>query len=66
MAVETFRRFPTDSDMTPSCASWNRKPVKGCQMVCFQTKNTSLGIFCRVFRGKILVYFMSIWSILRP
>jgi hypothetical protein len=38
---------------------------QGCQMVCFQTKNPNLGKFWRVFLWKILVYFMTIWSILR-
>jgi hypothetical protein len=35
-------------------------------MVCFQTKNPNLGKFWRVSRWKILVYFMTIWFILRP
>jgi hypothetical protein len=35
-------------------------------MVCFQTKNRNLGKFWRVFLSKILVYFITIWSILRP
>jgi hypothetical protein len=35
---------------------------QGCQMVCFLTKNPNFGNSWR----KILVYFMSIWSILRP
>jgi hypothetical protein len=39
---------------------------QGCQMVCFQTKNPNLGKFWRVLQWKILVYFMTIWSILRP
>jgi hypothetical protein len=39
---------------------------QGCQMVCFQTKNPNLGKFRRVLLWKILVYFMTIWSILRP
>jgi hypothetical protein len=34
-------------------------------MVCFQTKNTDLGKFWRVLQRKMLVYFVSIWSILR-
>jgi hypothetical protein len=38
----------------------------GCQMVCFQTKNPTLGKFWRVLQWKILAYFMTIWSILRP
>jgi hypothetical protein len=40
---------------------WNQ----GCQMMCFQTKNTNLGKFRRVLQWKMLVYFMAIWSILR-
>jgi hypothetical protein len=35
-------------------------------MVCFQTKNPNLGKFWRVLLWKILVCFMTIWSILRP
>jgi hypothetical protein len=35
-------------------------------MVCFQTKNPNLGKFWGVLQWKILVYFMTIWSILRP
>jgi hypothetical protein len=35
-------------------------------MVCFQTKNPNLGKFWRVLLWKILVYFMAIWSTLRP
>jgi hypothetical protein len=34
-------------------------------MVCFQTKNPNLGKFWRVLLWKILVYFMTFWSILR-
>jgi hypothetical protein len=37
---------------------------QGCQMVCFQTKNPNFGKFWRVLQWKILVYFMTIWSIL--
>jgi hypothetical protein len=40
--------------------------MQGCQMVCFQTKNQNLGKFGRVLLWKILVYFMTIWSMLRP
>jgi hypothetical protein len=39
---------------------------QGCQMVCFQTKNLNFGKFWRVLLRKTLVYFMTIWSILRP
>jgi hypothetical protein len=35
-------------------------------MVCFQTKDATLGKFLRVLHSQILVYFMTIWSILRP
>jgi hypothetical protein len=35
-------------------------------MVCFQTKNPNLGKFWRILQGKILAYFMTIGSILRP
>jgi hypothetical protein len=38
----------------------------GCQMVCFQTKNANLGKFWRVLQWKILVSFMTIWSVLWP
>jgi hypothetical protein len=38
----------------------------GCQMVCFQTKNPNLDKFWRVLLWKIIVYFITIWSILRP
>jgi hypothetical protein len=34
-------------------------------MVCLQTKNPNLGKFWGVLQKKILVYFMTIWSILR-
>jgi hypothetical protein len=40
--------------------------AQGCQMVCFQTKNPNLVKFWKVLLRKILVYFMTIWSILRP
>jgi hypothetical protein len=39
---------------------------QGCQMVCFQTKNSALSKFWKILQKKILVYFMTIWSILRP
>jgi hypothetical protein len=35
-------------------------------MVCFKTKNPHWGKLWRVLKWKILVYFMTIWSILRP
>jgi hypothetical protein len=35
-------------------------------MVYFQTKNPNLGKFCRVLQWMMLVYFMSVSSILQP
>jgi hypothetical protein len=35
-------------------------------MVSFQTKNPNLGTILRVLQYKNLVYFVTIWSILRP
>jgi hypothetical protein len=35
-------------------------------MVSFQTKNPNLGKFWWVLQWKMLVFFMTIWSILRP
>jgi hypothetical protein len=43
-----------------------KRSNQGCQMVCFKTKNPNLGKFWRVLLWKILVYFMTIWSILLP
>jgi hypothetical protein len=40
--------------------------IRGCQMAYFQTKNPNLGKFWRVLQSKMQVYFMAIWSILRP
>jgi hypothetical protein len=37
---------------------------QGCQMVCFQTKNTNLGQFWGALEWKMLVYFLVIWYIL--
>jgi hypothetical protein len=34
-------------------------------MVCFQAKNTNLGMFWRALDWKMLVYFIIIWNILR-
>jgi hypothetical protein len=48
-----------------SCRQGVPNPKQGCQMVCFQTKNPNLGKFWRVLEWKILVYFRTIWSILR-
>jgi hypothetical protein len=39
---------------------------QGCQMVYFQTKNWNFGKVLRVWQWKMLVYFMDLWSILRP
>jgi hypothetical protein len=39
---------------------------QGCQMVNFLTKNSNLGKFWWGLQWKMLVYFVDIWSILRP
>jgi hypothetical protein len=38
---------------------------QGCQMVSFQTKNPNLGKYWRALDGKMMVYLMAIWNILR-
>jgi hypothetical protein len=38
---------------------------QGCQMVSFQTKIPNLGKFWRALNGKMLIYLMAIWNILR-
>jgi hypothetical protein len=38
---------------------------QGRQMVCFQTKNPSLGKFWRALDWKMLIYFTAIWNILQ-
>jgi hypothetical protein len=48
------------------CVGLEISLIQGCQMVCFQTKNPNLGKFWSVLLWKILIYFMTIWSILRP
>jgi hypothetical protein len=35
-------------------------------MVCFQTNNPNLGKFWRGLDWKVLIYCLTIWSILRP
>jgi hypothetical protein len=35
-------------------------------MVCFQTKVPILGKFWMVFKWKVLMYFMTLWSVLQP
>jgi hypothetical protein len=39
---------------------------RSCQMAYFQTKISNLGKFWMVVRWMILVYFVTIWSYLRP
>jgi hypothetical protein len=38
---------------------------QGCQMVCFQTKNTILGKFLGALEWMMLQHFMVVWNILR-
>jgi hypothetical protein len=39
---------------------------QGCQMVYFQTKNLNMGIFRRALECIVLLYFITVWNILRP
>jgi hypothetical protein len=38
---------------------------QGCQMAYFQTRNPDLGKFWRILQWKMLIYLMTIWSIIR-
>jgi hypothetical protein len=44
----------------------NSSLSQGCQMVYFQTQIPILGKFWMVVKWKELVYFMALWSVLRP
>jgi hypothetical protein len=48
------------------CSIFGDCQHRGCQMVCFQTKNLDLGKFLRALERKKLVYSIFIWKILRP
>jgi hypothetical protein len=50
----------------PKELGWPAHREQGCQMAYFPTKKSNLGKFGRVSQSKIIVYFMAIWSILRP
>jgi hypothetical protein len=39
--------------------------LQGCQIVSFQTKNTTMGKFWRALDWKMLIYFRAIWNILQ-
>jgi hypothetical protein len=39
----------------------NHAQNQGCQMVYLHAKNSNLGIFCKAFEWKMLVYSISIW-----
>jgi hypothetical protein len=39
---------------------------KGCQIVCFQTKNTNFDKMLRALECKMWLYVMTIWNSLRP
>jgi hypothetical protein len=59
------------SDFKAQCVHWYItvetivSSPQGCQMICFQTKNPNLVIFCRVLQFWYM-HLMAIWSILRP
>jgi hypothetical protein len=63
-AVSKVGRLQGDLGMM-KLFSWAPRS-QGCQMVYFQIKNRNLGKFWRVLQWKMLVYFIDIWSILRP
>jgi hypothetical protein len=52
----------TEPGANPTIMSYNQC----CQMLYFQTKNPNLCKFGKVLQWKMLVLFVSIWSILRP
>jgi hypothetical protein len=52
--------FASTGDVNTGCGR------QGCQMVCFQTKNPNFGKIWRALEWKLLLYFMTIWNILRP
>jgi hypothetical protein len=53
-------RSPIRFHSNAECRSVCRK--QGCQMVCFQTKNSNLGKFWRALDGKMLIYFRTFWN----
>jgi hypothetical protein len=58
---------PLDNLVTTLYRSiYTTQQMQGCQMVCFQTQNPNLGKFWKALLRKILVYFMTIWSMLWP
>jgi hypothetical protein len=69
--AENFSRSPATDRQAKICSSIptgfakNVHRGRGCQMVCFPTKNPNLGKFWRALQLKMLVYFMDIRSILR-
>jgi hypothetical protein len=58
VVVAAVAAVPHDAGSDPGDADGRLE--QGCQMVCFQTKNPSLGKFWRVLQWKMLVYFMTI------
>jgi hypothetical protein len=55
----------THSAIIANASAVGLAPDQGCQMVYFQTKNTSLGKFWRALQWKMLVYFMAILCMLQ-
>jgi hypothetical protein len=45
---------------------FTQKTCQGCQMVYFHTQNPDLGRFWRALEWNMLLYFITIWNILRP
>jgi hypothetical protein len=73
--IFTYSQFPRRTAHKPETCrgqtkhlyvvAYVRGGLQGCQKVYFQTQKNNLGKFLRVLQGKMLVYFMTIWSILR-
>jgi hypothetical protein len=58
-----FESFGKSTKIVFSFFSW--VSIKGCQVVCFQTKNPNLGKFWRALDWKKWIYFTVIRNILR-
>jgi hypothetical protein len=57
------RGTPIRSKWPLLVGAWTSQ-TQGCQMVCFQTKNPSLGKFLKALDWTMFRYFMALWNIL--
>jgi hypothetical protein len=66
--MEAQRNADLTGDALPAKPSITTAVIterKGCQIVCFRTKNPDVGVFWRALDWKVLKYFVSIWNILQ-